>query len=54
MKCDASLMGNLNVVFILKEKEYVAELADVLYALDPVDNILAPSVEIEGESWDRL
>lgn len=31
--CDVSLRGNLTVVFVTEEDEYVAELKDVLYAL---------------------
>ncbi|CAM9974287.1 unnamed protein product, partial [Sphacelaria rigidula] len=52
--CNVSLKGNLTVVFVTDEVEYVADLQGVLYAPDLGYNLFSPSSEFNGEGWDRL
>ena len=52
--CNVSLKGNLTVVFMTEDNEFVTELKDVMYAPDLGYNLFSPRAEFDGETWDRL
>lgn len=54
VSCDVSLKGNLSVVFVSEENEYVAELKNVLYAPICGYNLFSPSAKFDGNNRDRL
>lgn len=52
--CDVSLKGNVTVVFVTDEGEYVTQLKGVLFSPNLGYNLFSPNAEFDGETWEHL